>query len=57
MVEGIMLVDAVALPLCQSPQCWRDMGTNLVGLVIVIATVSLWNWRCLVRAVALVAEY
>lgn len=36
MIEGIELVRAVALPLCQSPLCWRDLGTNLVGL--------LWLW-------------
>lgn len=30
-VEGIVVAGAVALPLCQSPLCWRDMGTNLVG--------------------------
>lgn len=27
--EGIVLSNVVALPLCQSPLSWRNLGTNL----------------------------
>jgi hypothetical protein len=49
-VEGIVEVAGSGFLLCQSPHCWRDLGTDLVGLL-----------RCWVAAVgeegALAAAY
>jgi hypothetical protein len=46
-VEGIDLAAAIALPMCQSPLCWRAVDTNLVDL--------LW-WGGEAGAVVLVVE-